>query len=247
MQHGRKISCCRYLDEVFRTGVAYQARGAKARLARSADGTLEDVYFDFVYAPLRNADGSMDGILVCGFVVTDQVHAAQELARLLAKAEAGERQFRELVENLPELAWTARPDGFIDYYNRRWYDYTGTTLAETQGWGWRSLHDPTKLDAVLERWQHSINSGEPFEMEFPLRGKDGEFRWFLTRVNPLHDAEGRIVRWFGSNTNIDQRRRNDDFKEMFLAILGHDLHHGTLTVESTPETGARFEVILPRG
>ena len=68
------------------------------------------------------------------------------------------------------------------------------------GWGWRTVHDPTHVDAVLQRWQHSIDTGDPFEMEFPLRGADGIFQWFLTRVKPLHDAEGRIVRWFGSNT-----------------------------------------------
>ena len=101
----------------------------------------------------------MDGILVCGFEVTAQVRAAQELAGLLAATEASERQFRELVENLPELAWTARPDGFIDYYNRRWYEYTGTTFEAMQGWGWKAIHDPAKLEAVLERWQHSIDAG----------------------------------------------------------------------------------------
>ena len=127
----------------------------------------------------------MDGILVCGFEVTDQVRAAQELARLLAQAEASERQFRELVENLPELAWTARPDGFIDYYNRRWYDYTGTTLEEMQGWGWTvASTTPPSSTPSSTRWQHSIDTGEPFEMEFPLRGADGVFRWFLTRVQP---------------------------------------------------------------
>ncbi|HTB58082.1 MAG TPA: ATP-binding protein [Polyangia bacterium] len=222
-----------YLDGVFRTGVAYEARGELARLSRSSDGNLEDVYWDLVYAPLRAGDGAVDGILVTGFEVTAQVLAAKETGRLLASVAASERQFRELVENLPLLAWTARPDGFIDYYNRRWYEYTGTTFEENQGWGWKSLHDPTKLDAVVERWQHSIATGEPFEMEFPLRGADGVFHWFLTRVEPLHDAEGRLVRWFGSNTNIDDRRRSDDFREMFLGILGHDLRNPLHTVLTT--------------
>ena len=104
-----------YLDEVFRTGVAYEARGELSHLARSADGTLEDVYWDIVHAPLRDSDGAVDGVLVCGFEVTSQVRAAQEMAGLLASTEASERQFRELVENLPELAWTARPDGFVEY------------------------------------------------------------------------------------------------------------------------------------
>jgi PAS domain S-box-containing protein len=222
-----------YLDEVFRTGIAYEARGELARLSRSSDGKLEDVYWDLVYAPLRDGAGAIDGILVTGFEVTAQVLAAKETARLLASVAASERQFRELVENLPLLAWTARPDGFIDYYNRRWYEYTGTTFEENQGWGWKSLHDPTKLEAVVERWQHSIATGEPFEMEFPLRGADGLFHWFLTRVEPLHDAEGRLVRWFGSNTNIDDRRRSDDFREMFMGILGHDLRNPLHTVLTT--------------
>jgi PAS domain S-box-containing protein len=222
-----------HLDQVFWTGDTYRARGQLARLVRSSDGKLEDVYFDFVYAPLRAGDSAIDGVLVCGFEVTAQIRAAHELSRLLAIAEASERQFRELVENLPELAWTARPDGFIDYYNRRWYEYTGTTFEQVQGWGWKSVLDPATLDAVVERWQHSIETGEPFEMEYPLRGADGAFRWFLTRVRPLHDADGRMVRWFGSNTNIDERRRNDDFRETFLGILGHDLRNPLSTILTT--------------
>jgi PAS domain S-box-containing protein len=186
-----------YLDGVFRSGVAYRARGELARLVRSSDGAIEDVYFDLVYAPLRDRDGAIDGILLCGFEVTAQVRAAQELSRLLAAAEASERQFRELVENLPDLAWTARPDGYIDYYNQRWFEYTGATPEEMQGWGWKSVHDRSKIDEVVARWQRSIDTGEPFEMEVPLRGADGVFRWFLTRARAFRDVEGRVVRWFG--------------------------------------------------
>ncbi|HTB57118.1 MAG TPA: ATP-binding protein [Polyangia bacterium] len=176
--------------------------------------------------------------------VAREARAVEEAARretehLLADVAASERQFRELVENLPHLAWTARPDGFVDYYNRRFYEYTGTTFEEIKGWGWKSLHDPSKLDAVVERWQRSIDTGEPFEMEFPLRGADGVFRWFLTRMEPLHDAEGRLVRWFGSSTDIDDRRRNDDFREMFLGILGHDLRNPLHTVLTTAHVLAK--------
>jgi PAS domain S-box-containing protein len=174
-------------------------------------------------------------VLVCGFEVTAQVRAAQELTRLLSNAETAERQFRELVENLPELAWTARADGFVDYYNHRWYEYTGTTYEQVQGWGWQSLHDPAMIDRVVAHWQRSIETGEPFEMEYPLRGADGKFRWFLTRVRPFHDAEGHIVRWFGSNTDIDDRRRNDDFRETFLGILGHDLRNPLSTILVTAQ------------
>jgi PAS domain S-box-containing protein len=85
--------------------------------------------------------------------------ASQQLSRMLERAEDGERQFRQLVENLPDLAWTAPPDGFIDYYNRGWYEYTGTTEEEMEAWGWKVVHDPSKVDAVIERWQHSIGGG----------------------------------------------------------------------------------------
>lgn len=223
------------LDEVRRTGVAHQARGELAQLVREKGRDPEDVYFDFVHAPLRDEGGSVDGILVAGFVVTPQVRAAQDLTRLLAIAETSERQFRELVENLPDLAWTARPDGSIDYYNRRWYDYTGMTFETMRGGGWRTVHDPALVDIVSQQWQHSIETGQPFEMEFPIRRADGVFRWFLTRVRPLHDLDGRIVRWFGANTDIDDRRRNEDFREMFLGILGHDLRNPLSTILTTAE------------
>jgi PAS domain S-box-containing protein len=127
-----------------------------------------------------------------------------ELAR--RRAEESERGLAVFIDNLPELAWTARPDGHIDYYNRRWYEYTGTSFEEMQGWGWKRVHDPEVLPEVVERWKRSLATGEPFEMEFPLRGADGTFRWFLTRVAPVRDAGGRIVRWFGTNTNIDTLR-----------------------------------------
>ncbi len=83
---------------------------------------------------------------------------------------------------MPQLAWTAQPDGYITWYNRRWYEYTGTTPEQMEGWGWQSVHDPATLPDVLRRWKGSIATGTAFDMEFPLRGADGKFRRFLTRV-----------------------------------------------------------------
>jgi PAS domain S-box-containing protein len=120
------------------------------------------------------------------------------------RAELSERAFRTFIDNLPELAWTALPDGHIDYYNRRWYEYTGTTFEEMQGWGWQRVHDPALLPLVVERWKRSLETGEPFEMEFTLRSADGLPRWFLTRVSPMRDANGQVVRWFGTNTDIHE-------------------------------------------
>lgn len=129
-----------------------------------------------------------------------------------------EQKFSTLAETVPQLVWMAEPDGFIFWYNRNWYEYTGTTPEEMEGWGWQSVHDPDILPAVIERWKSSIETGESFEMEFPLRGRDGEFRWFLTRVNPARDAEGRIVRWFGTNTDIDVQRRLDQRNRFIIEL-----------------------------
>ena len=110
--------------------------------------------------------------------------------------------FYSVADNLPTLCWVAYADGGIFWYNRRWYEYTGTSPTSQQGWGWTSVHDPARLPDVLDRWNYSIGTGEPFEMTFPLRGSDGIFRPFLTRVVPFRDQSGTIVRWFGTNADI---------------------------------------------
>jgi PAS domain S-box-containing protein len=118
-----------------------------------------------------------------------------------------EQQFRSLADSIPTLCWTADADGSITWYNRRWYEYTGSTPEQMSGWGWQSVHDPDVLPRVLERWRAAIAAGERFEMVFPLRAADGSFRPFLTRIQPVRDTAGRIVRWFGTNTDISHQQR----------------------------------------
>ena len=130
--------------------------------------------------------------------ITERKQAEEEL-------RGSEERFRTMADAIPQLAWIANADGYIYWYNRRWHEYTGTSLAEMEGWGWQSVHDPDALPGVLERWQESIATGEPFDMEFPLRGADGEFRPFLTRVMPQKDAHGRVLEWFGTNTDLSER------------------------------------------
>lgn len=113
---------------------------------------------------------------------------------------------RVLFDAMPQLGWTARPDGFIDYYNRGWYEYTGTTYEQMQGWGWESVHDPRYLPGAKERWTRAIGRGEPVELEFPLRRWDGVYRWFLTRIQPIRDESGSLIRWVGINTDIHEQR-----------------------------------------
>ncbi|MGI8639009.1 MAG: PAS domain S-box protein [Pyrinomonadaceae bacterium] len=127
-----------------------------------------------------------------------------------------ERNLRALANSIPQLAWMAEPDGFIFWYNQGWYEYTGTTPEQMEGWGWQTVHDAEILPKVVEGWRNSIATGKPFEMEFPLRGANGKFRWFLTRVNPLRDLSGKILRWFGTNTDVDDAKQIELEREQIL-------------------------------
>ncbi|MEO6445105.1 MAG: PAS domain S-box protein [Gemmatimonadaceae bacterium] len=156
----------------------------------------------------------------------------EQLGRANAALRESEEKLRLLADTIPQLAWMARTDGHIFWYNRRWYEYTGTMPEQMEGWGWQTVHDPDVLPKVLERWQGSIASGEPFDMVFPLKGADDTFRPFLTRVNPLRDEEGRILYWFGTNTDISDIKRMeqalrdaDRRKDEFLATLAHELRN----------------------
>jgi PAS domain S-box-containing protein len=137
---------------------------------------------------------------------TAHAKAEERLARQEALRES-EGQFRTLANAIPQLCWMAEVDGSIFWYNERWYEYTGTTPEQMEGWGWKSVHDPDSLPKVLERWQNSIATSDPFDMVFPLRGADGALRPFLTRVMPVRDAEGKVIRWFGTNTDISEQKQ----------------------------------------
>ncbi len=153
--------------------------------------------------------------------------AALERRVLQRTRELGESEekFRMLADSIPQLAWIARDDGHIFWYNQRWYAYTGTTPEQMEGWGWQRVHDPAMLPAVLDKWRDSIATGESFDMVFPLLGADGRFRPFLTRVNPLRDASGKVLQWFGTNTDISEQKRMEeelrDREELLRLFIEH--------------------------
>jgi PAS domain S-box-containing protein len=149
--------------------------------------------------------------------------------RIEEAVQKSEEQFRTMANAMPQLAWMANPDGWIFWYNQGWYDYTATTPQQMEGWGWQSVHDPVRLPEVMERWQASIATGEPFEMTFPLRNAQAEFRSFLTRVAPIKDASGKVLRWFGTNTDIEERQRAElalRESEALLKQAQHTAHMG---------------------
>lgn len=160
-----------------------------------------------------------------------------ELKSALAAVAEGAERFQALVNNISQFCWMADANGWVFWYSDRWYEYSGTTLEDMRGWGWRSLHHPDHVDRVVEKISRCWQTGETWEDTFPLRGKDGKYRWFLSRALPIRDAAGKVLRWFGTNTDITEQRQmeaalhrqnlalqrsNEDLSQ-FAFIASHDL------------------------
>ncbi len=170
------------------------------------------------------ADGQYGA--VCYYFDTTRLQQAAQALR------DSEERFRMLADNMDQLAWTCDELGNVTWYNQRWLDYTGLTFEEMRDWGWKAVHHPDHVDRVVASVTHSRNSGEVWDDTFPLRGRDGEYRWFLSRAIPIRDADGNIVRWFGTNTDVTELRAlqeslrdADRRKDEFLATLAHELRN----------------------
>ena len=158
---------------------------------------------------MRALEAGADSCLAQPWEPVELVASVRALLRIRAAETAlreSEANFRTLADNIPILCWMAAAHGGIYWYNQRWYDYTGSSFEQMHGWGWRSVHDRAKLPDIIGGWRESLEQGSAFEMVFPLRGRDGIFRPFLTRVAPVKDDTGRILRWFGTNTDISRQR-----------------------------------------
>ncbi|GGY60095.1 hybrid sensor histidine kinase/response regulator [Pseudoduganella albidiflava] len=188
----------------------------------------------------------------------------QDITARRAAEEAlkdSEEQLRALADSIPQLAWIAHHDGRMTWYNRRWFEYTGLTSDALRGDAWSQVYDPECIPAMTQHWKRAIESGRPFEMEFPIRGVDGEYRWFLTRANPVRGADGRTLRWFGTSTDVDQVKRAQEALRDETAVLellnstGNALaRHRDLqpllqevTDAATRISGARFGAFIYKG
>lgn len=143
--------------------------------------------------------------------IRQDISEQKRVAAALAESEA---QFRTLADSMTQLAWIADPAGDVFWFNNRWFEYTGTTLEQAQGWGWRRVHHPDQVERVTAFLREAWGRGEPWEMTFLLRGREGDWRWFLTRAVPLKDPQGRVTRWLGTSTDInDQKLATDILRE----------------------------------
>ena len=187
-------------------------------------------YIEAVEIARKNDQGEVEWVVGTNLDITARKHTSAAL-------EEGAARFRALADNIAQLAWMAEPDGTLIWFNQRWFDYTGTTFEEMQGMNRQKFHHPEYLDRVVQKWQHHLATGEVWEDTFPLRGADGQFRWFLSRAIPIRDDSGKVVRWFGTNTDVTEQRAATEAltqakeqievasraKDDFLAALSHEL------------------------
>src|SRR6266850_5005104 len=150
---------------------------------------------------------------------------------------------RLVVDTIPTLAWCARPDGSADFFNQRWLDYTGLSAVQALDWGWEVAIHPDDLPRIQETFREALNSLKPFEVEGRFRRFDGEFRWFLFRGSPLRDRSGTVAKWYGTNTDLEERKRADQalrkseerWRSVFensaigVALRGRDRKEGALS------------------
>lgn len=204
---------------------------------RRADGAWR--WFMLRTSALRDAEGEV----VRGIGVCTDIDEAKRAEAALRESEA---QFRSMADSLPQLAWMADEKGWIYWYNRRWYEYTGTTLKEMEGWGWRKVHHPDHVDRAVARIQRSWDTGEPWEDTFPLRGANGQYRWFLSRAVPIRDAEGRVTRWFGTNTDITEQHKREELQELLIREISHRVKNSLAIVSALLQLQARTLEAAPR-
>ena len=185
----------------------------------------ETVPIAVTVSPVRDASGRIVGASKIANDLREQIELQSGLREKID-------QFTALANNIPQLAWLADKDGWIYWFNQRWYDFTGTDLEEMQGWGWQKVHHPDHVERVTTRIQEAWDSGEPWDDTFPLRRADGEFRWFLSRANPLRDDEGNVVLWCGTNTDITDQLEAQNHIKLLMREVNHRSRNMLATIRA---------------
>lgn len=213
----------------FRSHLPFHSEGR----VKHADGSWR--WIESWGRPRFAEDGEFRGYVGTSVDITER----RKMETVLRESE---ERFRNLADNITQLAWTCDRLGSATWYNQRWYDYTGSSWEEMQGEGWLQLLHPDHLKRVGKEMQEAHAEERPWEDTFPLRGAHGEYRWFLSRAVPIHDESGKLVRWFGTNTDVTDLRTIEEQlvqagqqKDEFLAMLGHELRNPLAAVRTAAE------------
>ena len=194
------------------------------------DGRLLDV--SVTVSPVHDTDGNIVG---ASKIARDIEPYLEDQRRIIESRE----RFETMADNIAPFAWMANPDGHIFWYNKRWYEYTGTTLADMEGWSWMNVHHPDHVDRVVAKFSEALAEGDEWEDVFPLRSAQGEYRWFLSRAKPIRGPDGAITRWFGTNTDITEQREQAEQIRLLLMEVNHRSKNMLSTIQALARRSLR--------
>ncbi|RDC61656.1 PAS domain-containing protein [Adhaeribacter pallidiroseus] len=226
------------LQQVYESGKVYNGVEQKVLYQNNPSGPLKEGYFTFTYQPFYDSNNQIEGVLSVTVEVTDQVKAKKRAEILTEQLRTEKERFQFLAEAVPQFIWTTDAQGYHDYFNQRWIDYTGYDVASSQGTEmWKNLLHPDDRERSRIRWEHSLRTGEFYEIEYRFKSKAEDYRWFLGQASPIRDTSGAIVKWFGTCTDIEEKKRaeqemlqinqelrktNEDL-DSFVYTASHDL------------------------
>ncbi|KAA9340647.1 PAS domain-containing protein [Adhaeribacter soli] len=226
------------MRQVYTTGRPQYFWENQVMVDRENNGELSEGYFDFTYQPFRDFNGKIEGVLILATEVTEQVLAKRAAFQLSEELLEEKERFQFLADSIAQLVWVTDEKGFHNYFNQRWIHYTGYDVEASKGTEmWNNLLHPDDRERSFNRWQHSLETGEFYEIEYRFKGKDGIYRWFLGQAQPRRNADGDITQWFGTCTDIEEQKQwqeeliktNEDLKkanadlDSFVYTASHDL------------------------
>ncbi|MFN6946409.1 MAG: PAS domain S-box protein [Cytophagaceae bacterium] len=218
------------LDQVYNTGIPYVGKEVPIMINRGPNGEPEQAWYNFVYQPMIDENQQISGIFTFGNEVTDQVKARAHIEKSNEELRRLNTEFEFVMDFMPQLVWSSRPDGLLDYCNKVTLEYLGRTFNEVIGNGWSEALHPDDYDRTLEVWTKSINTGKKYEIEFRVRKYDGTYRWFLARAVPLKDENGNIIKWYGTCTDIHEHKLVQEDLKLQAHVL-ESINEGVLLTE----------------
>lgn len=201
------------LDTVYATNEPFKGTAVAIEFVLP-DGKRQWRYVDFVFQPITDTAGQPAGIFVQASDVTEATTA-------MAALRESEQRFEAIVNSIDQMIWSTRPDGYHDYFNQRWYEYTGVQEGVTNGADWESVFHPDDRAEAWALWETSLASGEPYHVEYRLRHRSGQFRWVIGRAQCVRNPEGEIIRWYGTCTDIHDLKMAEEARQLLLRELNH--------------------------
>lgn len=201
------------LDSVYGTNEPYKGTAVPVEFVLP-DGERQLRHVDFVFQPITDKAGQSAGIFIQASDVT-------EAATAMAALRESEQRFEAIVNSIDQMIWSTRPDGYHDYFNQRWYEYTGVPEGETDGADWETVFHPEDRAEAWARWQESLATGKPYHVEYRLRHRSGTYRWVIGRAQCVRDDNGEIIRWYGTCTDIHDLKVAEETRQLLLRELNH--------------------------